>query len=127
MKKPACLSAAKRLGAKKVIAKVSRPNYTSIIETIGVDVAVSPRLITASDILRYIRGERILSVSLLMEGEAEVLELIVGKKSVSVNKTLRDIKFPHGVLVSSIVRQGSVITDGISTRDRVIIFSCNLL
>ena len=33
---------AKRLGAKKVIAKVSRPNYTSIIETIGVDVAVSP-------------------------------------------------------------------------------------
>ncbi|HHU68839.1 MAG TPA: Trk system potassium transporter TrkA [Thermoanaerobacterales bacterium] len=118
---------AKRLGAKKVIAKVSRPNYTSIIETIGVDVAVSPRLITASDILRYIRGERILSVSLLMEGEAEVLELIVGKKSVSVNKTLRDIKFPHGVLVSSIVRQGSVIIPDGNTQlrggDRVIIFS----
>ncbi|HQA48285.1 MAG TPA: Trk system potassium transporter TrkA, partial [Bacillota bacterium] len=67
---------AKRMGAKKVIAKVSRSNYTSVLETIGIDNAVSPKLITASDILRIVRGGRIVSISLLIGGRAEVLEII---------------------------------------------------
>ncbi|HHY13567.1 MAG TPA: Trk system potassium transporter TrkA [Thermoanaerobacterales bacterium] len=117
---------AKHMGAKKVIAKVSRPNYTSIIETIGVDIVVSPRLIVASDILRYIRGERILSVSLIMEGKAEILEMIVDDNSIVVDKKLKDIKFPYGVLISSIIRQGSVIIPNGNTElkgsDIVIVF-----
>jgi hypothetical protein len=36
---------------KHVVSKVSRPNYIPIIEKLGVDVAVNPVTITASEIL----------------------------------------------------------------------------
>ena len=42
---------AKQLGASKVIAKVSRTNYISIVETIGVDAVITPSMITAAEIL----------------------------------------------------------------------------
>ena len=56
---------AKQLGVNKVIAKVSKSSYVQVIEKLGVDIAVSPIDITASDILKYIRGGRAASVSLL--------------------------------------------------------------
>jgi len=67
---------AKQLGASKVIAKVSRTNYISIVETIGVDAVVTPSMITAAEILRFIQGGNILSLFLIMGGQAESMELI---------------------------------------------------
>ena len=70
---------AKHVGVKKVIAKVSKSSYIQVIEKLGVDIAVSPIDITASDILKYIRGGRAASVSLLLGGKAEVTEVIADK------------------------------------------------
>ncbi len=71
---------AKQLDITKVIAKISRQSYVHIIEKLGIDMAINPVNITASDILKYIRGGRVISVSLLLDGQAEVTEIIASKK-----------------------------------------------
>ena len=118
---------AKKMGAQRVIAKVGRPNYAPLVETLGIDATISPRLITASDILRFVRGGKIVSLFLLMGGQAEVIEIIAQKGSPAVDKPLKDVGLPKGVIVSSIVHNGRVTvpkgSDIIRANDRVIIFT----
>jgi len=118
---------AKQMGAKKVIAKVSRSNYTSVLETIGIDNAVSPKLITASDILRIVRGGRIVSISLLIGGQAEVVELIPQEGAPVLNRPLKELGMPRSIIIGAILRKGKVmIPNGdsvIKSSDRVIVFT----
>ena len=118
---------AKQLGASKVIAKVSRSNYISIVETIGVDAVITPSMITAAEILRFIQGGKILSLFLIMGGQAESMELIAQPSSVGVNTPIKDLNFPKEAIICAIVRNDQVIVphgnDVIKPNDRVIIFS----
>lgn len=116
----------KRYGINKVIAKVSRPNYIQIIEQLGIDLAINPILITASEILRFIQGGKVVSISLLLGGQAEVLEIIASEKSKVVGKTLSEIKLPQGIIIGSVVHKGKVTIPNGSTiiypGDRLIVF-----
>ena len=120
---------AKQMGAKRVIAKVSRPSYTPLVQQLGVDIAISPRLITASEILRFIRGGRVPSLYLLLNGNAEAVELIIQPNSRLKNKTLNRCDFPKGVLVGAILRDEQAIipqgTEVILEGDRLVVFALN--
>jgi trk system potassium uptake protein TrkA len=118
---------AKHLGTKKVIAKVDRVNYIPILEKIGVDAVVNPRMTTASAILRFIRRGRIISLTLLKEGEVEVIELIVNPHSKIINTPLKDANLPHNSIIGAIVRKDEVIIphgdDIIQPEDKIVIFA----
>ena len=118
---------AKQAGVPKTIAKFSRQNYTKIIDKLGIDVALNPVLITASNILKYIRGGKVVSVSLLLGGDGEVTEIIVGEDLPFTGKTLAELNLPKGIIVGSIVRNGEVIIpngeSSILPGDRIIVFS----
>ncbi|NLX71331.1 MAG: Trk system potassium transporter TrkA [Clostridiales bacterium] len=118
---------AKQLGTSKVIAKVSRTNYISIVETIGVDAVVTPSMITAAEILRFIQGGNILSLFLIMGGQAESMELIAHPNSIGVNVPIKNLNFPKEAIICAIVRSDQVIvphgSDVVKPNDRVIIFS----
>jgi len=118
---------AKHLGTKKVIAKVDRVNYIPILEKIGVDAVVNPRMTTASAILRFIRRGKIISLTLLKEGEAEVIELIVSPHSKIINTPLKDANLPHNSIIGAIVRKDEVIIphgdDIIQPEDKIVIFA----
>ncbi len=118
---------AKHLGTKKVIAKVDRVNYVPILEKIGVDAVVNPRMTTASAILRFIRRGKIISLTLLKEGEAEVIELIVSPHSKIINTPLKDANLPRNSIIGAIVRKEEVIiphgNDIIQSEDKIIIFA----
>jgi len=118
---------AKHLGTKKVIAKVDRMNYIPILEKIGVNAVVNPRIITASAILRFIRRGKIISLTLLKEGEAEVIELIVSPHSKIINKPLKKANLPQNSIIGAIVRKDEVIiphgNDIIQPEDKIIIFA----
>ena len=118
---------AKQLGAKQVIAKVGRPSYAPLIEQLGVDAAISPRLIMASAILRYIRGGRLLSLVLLLNGQAEVIELILHPDSRKVGKLVSKLGLPQGIIIGAIKRdneilipKGDVVLNG---QDRLVVFT----
>jgi len=118
---------AKHLGAKKVIAKVDRTNYVSILEKIGVDAVVNPRMTTASAILRSIRRGKIISLTLLKEGKAEVIELIVHSGAKIINTPLKNAKLPKNSIIGAIVRKNNVIIPHgdniIQADDKIIIFA----
>ncbi|MBA7476560.1 Trk system potassium uptake protein TrkA [subsurface metagenome] len=118
---------AKHLGTKKVIAKVDRTNYIPILEKIGVDAVVNPRMTTISAILRFIRKGKIISLTLLKEGEAEVIELIVSPYSKIINKPLKKTNLPQNSIIGAIVRKDRVIiphgNDIIQPEDKIIIFA----
>ena len=118
---------AKQSGVKKVIAKVSRASYVRIIDKLGIDMALNPVNITASDILKFIRGGRVVSVSLLLGGQAEVTEIIATDNKAIIEKPLAELGLPKGIIIGAIVHQGKVIIPNgksvIYPNDRLVIFS----
>ena len=72
---------AKHLGAKKTIVRVARNEYIELMEKVGVDVVLSSRLLSAGEVLRFVRKGGIVSVSLLEGAQAEALEIIVAAGS----------------------------------------------
>lgn len=118
---------AKQSGVSKTIAKISRPNYIKIIDKLDLDVAFNPVNITASNILKFIRGGKVVSVSLLLGGQGEVTEIIVGEKVPAVGKTISEMKLPKGIIIGAIVHKDKIIIpDGnsiIYPDDRIIVFS----
>lgn len=117
---------AKQYGVNKVVAKVSRSNYIPIIEQLGIDAAVNPILITASQILRFIQGGKVVSISLLLGGKAEVLEIIAHNESKIVGKKLAHLGLPKGIIIGSILHENKVIIPNgdsiIHAGDRIIVF-----
>lgn len=119
---------ARKLGAKKVVALINRLNYLPIIQRLGINTTVSPRLSAVDLILRFIRKGRVLSVTTFREEEAEAIELIAGERSKYVARNLKEVRFPNGVIVGAIVRSnGEVIMPRgqalIQPGDRVIFFA----
>lgn len=118
---------AKQLGVNKTIAKISRPNYINIIDKLDVDIALNPVNITASDILRYIRGGKVVSVSLLLGGQGEVTEMIATEDLPIVGKPLSEAGLPKGIIIGAVVHRGKVIIPKgdtiIHPKDRIIVFT----
>ncbi|KJR99346.1 MAG: potassium transporter TrkA [Peptococcaceae bacterium BRH_c4a] len=118
---------AKQLGAKRVVAKVSRPSYAPLVERLGVDAAISPRLITIGEIMRFIRGGRLLSLVLLLNEQAEVLEIIVQPESRMAGRALSFSGLPKGVIIGAISRGDRIIipkgSEVIQPDDRLVVFA----
>ncbi|MBW1835245.1 MAG: Trk system potassium transporter TrkA [Deltaproteobacteria bacterium] len=118
---------AKRLGARKTITKISKFSYFSLMSMIGIEQVVSPRLSAINTILQHIRRGKVLS-SLSIKGEqAEFMEAVALETSEIVGKPLKNISFPKGALVTSIIRNDNIIIPSgdsiIEPDDRIIIFA----
>ena len=118
---------AKHLGAKKTIVRVARNEYIELMEKVGVDVVLSSRLLSAGEVLRFVRKGGIVSVSLLEGAQAEALEIIVGEGSEVEGKALRFIDLPKECLICAIVHNNeAVIPNGntvLHANDRIILFA----
>lgn len=117
----------KRLGAQRSIALIDKQEYLSMVSTIGIDVAVSPRLSSVSGILQFVRRGKILSVTTLMEERVEAIETIAMETSDIVDKPLKSIKFPKGAIIGAVVKDDQVYMPVgetiIRPGDKVVIFA----
>ncbi|MEJ2068271.1 MAG: TrkA C-terminal domain-containing protein [Deltaproteobacteria bacterium] len=95
---------AKRMGARRVVASINRAAYLPLVYQIGVDVAISSSLIAVNKILQHIRRGKIANVVTLLEDQAEVIEIEALETSDLINKRLKDLHLPKGVLVGAIFR-----------------------
>lgn len=118
---------AKNLGAKKTVVLYGKSDYIGVIESIGVDRAISVRLATANEILSYLHLRGVAHVALVEEGKAEVLEFIITKRSKILGVPLREAKFPRGALVGIAISGNKIIIPNGDYKpmvgDRVIVFS----
>ena len=117
---------AKHLGAPKTIVRVARNEYIELMEKVGVDIVLSSRLLSAGEVLRFVRKGGIVSVSLLEGAQAEALEIIVGRGSDVDGVAVRNIKLPKESLICAIVRNNEAyIPNGntvLQANDRIILF-----
>ncbi len=99
---------ARQLGARQTIAGISRAEFAPLSEALGVDMTISPRLLAAGAILRFVRRGDVVAVTLLESG-AEMIELRVPEKSRIASRPLSEVGFPEGALVGAILRNGRII------------------
>ena len=119
---------AKNKGIEDVIAKVSRGIYTNMVSQMGVDMALNPLDITVSQILRVIQGKKRIVSSRLIQGQAEIIEIVVTEQMRHiVNKAIKSLKLPNDVLIGPIHRGSDlIIPDGdfvLRADDRVLMIS----
>lgn len=117
----------KHLGAKKVIALLKRSEYIPLVTRIGIDAAVSPRLSTANRILQHVRGGKILSLTVMEQNRAEVMELEVLPGSRAAGKAVRHLDLPRGSILAAFERGEEVGIPRGDTRieagDRLVVFA----
>jgi len=118
---------AKHLGVSRTVSQLRRSDYIPLVEKLGIDVAVSPRILTAGAIMKFIRRGKILSVTFLEGDRAEVLELIAPSRGKIINTPLKNLKLPRGMIVGAVCRNDEVIVPGgddyIGPGDLVIVFA----
>ena len=117
---------AKHHGIPDVISKVSHENYKELIEQMGVDMVLNPLDITTGNILRYMQGSRWIVSSQLIQGQAELLDIVANSRMSLVNIPMKDLNLPKDVLIAAIYRGREVIIPSgettIHPNDRVLIF-----
>jgi len=117
---------AKKLGVQKTIAIVNKTDYIPLAHSLGLQAVLSPRLITASTILRYVRRGDILSLTAIADDKAEIIEARIGNTSQLIGKTLKEAQ-PKASIIGAIIRDEEVIipsgSDKIIKGDKLIIFT----
>lgn len=118
---------AKRYGAKRAMSLINKTTYNALMGPLGIDVVISPRTITVSNILQHVRRGRIHAVHSLHEGFGELIEADALETSSLVGKPLREVKLPAGVLLGAVVRGGAMISPRgntvVQAGDRVVLFA----
>ena len=119
---------ARRLGVQKVVALINRLNYLSMVQRLGINTTISPRIVVADRILQFVRSGRVLAVTTFRDEEAEAIELLAMPDSKYVGKPLKHANFPHGAVVGALVRaSGEVIVPRgdtvVQSGDRLIVFA----
>lgn len=116
---------AKQRGIEDVIAKISRESYSGLIEKMGVDMVLNPLNITASNILRFVQGSKRILSSQLIQGQAEIMEIIAGHHMAILDTPLKELNLPDGTIIAAIHRGTNVIIPNGETKiiegDRVLI------
>lgn len=127
---------ASRAGVPKVVAKINRTNYDEIIESFGIDSIISPKNITAVQIIGFVRAmnnsidyANIEAMYHIVDGKAEALEFLANDKTLYLGVPFKDIKFKKNFIVAAIERNGRVIipsgNDFILKGDSVVLVSGN--
>lgn len=117
----------KNMGAQNTITKISKLSYFPLMSVIGIEQVVSSRLSAIDSILRHIRKGKVLTAFSVYGEQAEVLEAVALKTSAIVGKPLKNISFPKGSILISIIRDKEIIIPSgesvVKPDDRIIIFA----
>lgn len=118
---------AKSEGCPYAVALINDPTLVPLMAPLGIDAYVNPRSTTVSSILRHIRHGRVRQVYSIGDAEAEMIEAEILTTSPMAGKEIREIDFPEGVLVGTVMKGDEVLRPAGSLRieagDVVLIFA----
>ena len=102
-------------GVQKVVTKSNRQNYEGIARAVGLDSVISPKLITAAQILQVVRGMQNSQGSVMntlyriADGSAEAMEFTVRDTTRNLKVPLKDLHLKSGILLAVIMRGREII------------------
>lgn len=115
----------------KLITKITRLTYGDVIDTLKIGSIINPKLITADQILQYVRamgnasGSNVETLYKLVNNRVEALEFVVRNNSEAVDVTLQLLNTKDNLLICCINRNGKIIIprgqDKIQVGDTVIV------
>ncbi len=97
-------------GVQKCITKVNRSMYNSIFHAKGIDTIVSPKILTANEIVGYVRaadlavGKGVVSLHRFGDGEIEGLEFVVDKAFPCIGVPMAELPIRDNIIVACIIR-----------------------
>ncbi len=122
---------AKNNGVDKVVTKVNRMTLMQLSDTLSLDSIISPKSITVSQILQYVRakqnsqGNNITTLYRLVNDKLEAIEFVVREHKDYVDVPLKKLKIGNGILIASIVRGNELIIpkgdDCLKVNDSVVV------
>ena len=109
-----------KAGVEKIVSKVNNDKFSSLLENVFPDTAISPKNLVAERIEGYVRGLDHASDSSTIEalyylGDRNVTatEFVVGSRAACAGRSLAELKLKPGVLLAAVVRGGrSFLPDG---------------
>lgn len=118
---------AKASGAAMVISRFNRISYVGLLAGVGIDAAVSTRLMAASAILRFVRQGQVEQVATFSDTDAEAIEIEVAEGAEADGRSLLELRLPVGVIIGGVSRNGTTfVPDGstvIRGGDHIIFFA----
>lgn len=110
---------AKTQGVGKIIVKVNEENLISLVDSLGIDSVVSPKLATADTILGYVRARQnsygsanVETMYQLVGGRVEAMEFLIRADAGYVDLPLKDLSIKQNNLIAAIARGRNVIIPG---------------
>ncbi len=118
---------ARRLGAGQTFAVVDNPALRDLVGELGIDAIISPRMVSVSLALQFVRRGLVRSVAALLDDIVEVMEIEAASGSRLSSGRLAEIGLPRGVLVAA-VQRGDVISvpgggDRVEPGDRALLIT----
>lgn len=114
----ACIEA-KELGAATILAVVSRPDYANVVGKLGIDQAVSPRIVVAKQVLGFLNTGPVISrMPLSSGGDIDVLEIEVLQDAPATEHVLANVEFPSACLIAAVIHENFVKVPGADDRLR---------
>ena len=96
------------LGVNKVITKVNRLSFAGIMERAGIDSVISPKFITADQIVRYVRamqnslGSNVETLHKIVDNKVEAVEFVVREKAKFLGTPLKNLELKPNLLLACI-------------------------
>ncbi|MBQ3218981.1 MAG: Trk system potassium transporter TrkA [Clostridia bacterium] len=121
---------AKQCGVEKSVTKVDRSSVLNMVKMLGLDTVVSPRMVIANDIIRFVRANQNvggggINTLYKIHEQAEAIEFTVSENFSAKDMPLKNIAIKENVLIGGIVRGDEFILPSgdskIKVGDRVII------
>lgn len=121
----ACV-AARRRGIHKTIAQVENLDYFDMANDLDIGTIINKKMIAASHIYRMLLKGDVDNVKMLTIGNADVAEFVVKAGSQVTKKKVMDLRFPRGVNIGGMSREGkSMLVNGstqLQAGDKVVVF-----
>ena len=124
---------AQEMGVDKAIAMTTRMKLPNVVNKLGIDSIVDPKLLTASYIISYVRGMQnsegsiVEAVYKIMDGKAEVTSFIATESTNFLNTPLKDLSLKDNIIIACILHNDIVTiphgNEKIQVGDKVLIVS----
>ncbi len=115
----------------KIITKINKDSLAGLMESVRMASVISPKDITSSRIIRYVRAKNnsrssnVITLYKLVNNKVEVIEFQAKETSKTLNIPLKDMRLKKRVLIAAIIRGKEVIipngNDRILAGDNVIV------
>jgi len=121
----ACM-AAKRFGVRKTVAEIENMDYISMAENLDIGTIINKKLITVSNIYRFLLRADVSNVKSLTFADADVAEIIARPNSPITKKEIKQLNLPKNLTLGGLIRNGEpMLIDGntqVEAYDHVVVF-----